>query len=280
MTPSPSWWPEGALRSLRRAHRGRCLSAISRYQTAILPSVFCRKAIDLIDEACASTRWSQAEIVGWRKRSWKWKSRPSNGNKTPVLPNSYGKPSLLHEQGTIAVLARYAQEKDRVNAQQTLRQELEQARQEAEDAERRYELGRVAELRYGTIPALEQKLAEAAEKDAAGSQDNMLSETVTAEQIAQVVSRWTGIPVTWRWAPPSATLTELSRLSAPTGHRSGRSGHRGSRCYPRAGPAPIARPAAFVPWSNRRRKTGLAKALAGELFTDDNRLVRIDMSRR
>src|SRR3546814_2386432 len=82
-------------------------------------------------------------------------------------------------------------EKDKIQAEAKLKEQLDAARLELEQAQRRGDLARAGELSYGVIPGLERKLAEA-QAEAAGA---MLREEVTAEDIASVVSRWTGIPM-------------------------------------------------------------------------------------
>ena len=97
----------------------------------------------------------------------------------------------------------YQAEKGHIDKQRGIQKELDEARQAIDDAERRYDLGRVAELRYGIIPELEQKLQDAQKQTA--NESGMLTERVGEEEIAEIVSRWTGVP--------------LSRLSQDQGTR-------------------------------------------------------------
>src|SRR5690606_2146266 len=95
------------------------------------------------------------------------------------------------EEESAALTARWQREKERLGEAQKLQEQLDQARIELDQAQRRGDLARAGELAYGVIPDLERKLAAApAEADA-----TMLREEVTAEDIAAIVSRWTGVPV-------------------------------------------------------------------------------------
>ncbi|MFN3374918.1 MAG: ATP-dependent chaperone ClpB, partial [Chloroflexus sp.] len=95
------------------------------------------------------------------------------------------------EQESAALTQRWQAEKEKIQAEARLKEQLDQARLELEQAQRRSDLTRAGELSYGVIPQLEKQLADAQ----AASQGAMLREEVTAQDIAGVVSRWTGIPV-------------------------------------------------------------------------------------
>src|SRR5690606_23368362 len=95
------------------------------------------------------------------------------------------------EEESATLTAKWRQEKERLAEAQKLQEQLDQARIELEQAQRRGDLARAGELAYGVIPDLERKLA-AAPGDGGGA---MLREEVTAEDIAAIVSRWTGVPV-------------------------------------------------------------------------------------
>lgn len=79
---------------------------------------------------------------------------------------------------------------------QQKREQLDQYRRDLEEAESKYDLNKAAELRHGKIPALEKELASLEEQLKVGSENRILREEVTAEEIASIISRWTGIPVT------------------------------------------------------------------------------------
>ena len=163
---------------------------------------------------------------------------------------------------------------------QTLRKQLEQARTDMAEAERTYNLEKVAELKYGRIPELEQKLAE----PGSGSYaiERLVGETVGAEQIAQIVARWTGIP--------AAKLTEgdRTRLLAladrihqrVVGQDDAVDAVANAVLRARAGLGDPNQPQGSFLFLGPTGvgKTELAKALAAELFDDERKMVRIDMS--
>src|SRR5690606_34756031 len=98
----------------------------------------------------------------------------------------------LEEEST-QLTQRWMAEKDKLNSAQKLKAELDQARVDLEKAQRTGDLARAGELAYGRIPELERKVAAVEER--AGGEGDMVEEAVTPDHIAQVVSRWTGIPV-------------------------------------------------------------------------------------
>ena len=263
----------------------------SRYiQDRFLPD----KAIDLVDEACAKTRVqldSQPEAIDALQRrklqldveATALKQEDDAGSRErrkQVLVELAG----VQEQLT-ALTARYLAEKAEVDALQTVRKQLEAARTEMAEAERTYNLGKVAELKYGRIPELEKQLAEpgsGAYPVAGAGRERLIGETVGAEQIAQIVSRWTGIP--------AAKLTEgdRTRLLAlaerlherVVGQDEAVDAVANAVMRARAGLGDPNQPQGSFLFLGPTGvgKTELAKALAAELFDDERRLVRIDMS--
>ena len=178
---------------------------------------------------------------------------------------------------------RWEQEKAAIDSVRKLREELDAARHELETKERAYDLEGAAKLRYGTIPSLEKKLAEAraAEQEVDGA-DRLLREEVTEEEIAEVVARWTRIPVTRLVEGEREKLLHLD----DTLHKRVVGQDEAVRSVSDA----ILRSRAGIQDPNRPigsflflgptgvGKTELAKALAAELFDDEKNLVRIDMS--
>jgi ATP-dependent Clp protease ATP-binding subunit ClpB len=157
--------------------------------------------------------------------------------------------------------------------------ELDQRRTELAQAQRRGDLGRAGELAYGVIPALEKKLKALEGEDAKGA---MVEEAVTPDHIAQIVSRWTGIPVermlegerdklcAWKSSWPSAWSASARRWRP----YQRRSGVRAPAC--RTPTVPIGSFIFLGPTGVG--KTELTKALAAFLFDDETAMVRIDMS--
>ncbi|MDL9946429.1 ATP-dependent chaperone ClpB [Gordonia sp. ABSL11-1] len=179
--------------------------------------------------------------------------------------------------------ARWQSEKTAIDAVRDVKEELERLRGEADRAERESDLGRAAELRYGKIPALEKELAAALEKTGADpDQDVMLQEEVGPDDVAQVVSAWTGIPAGRMLEGETA---KLLRMEDELGHRV-----IGQKDAVQAVSDAVRRARAGVADPNRPLgsflflgptgvgKTELAKALAEFLFDDERAMVRIDMS--
>jgi ATP-dependent Clp protease ATP-binding subunit ClpB len=182
-----------------------------------------------------------------------------------------------------ALKTRWETEKASVGRLRKIRQQIEQAKQQIEQAERAYDLNRVAELRYGELPRLERELA-AEEQHLVKKQgeSRLLKEEVDEEDIALVVSRWTGIPVTRLLEGELEKLLRLEELL-----------HRrvvGQDEAVRAVADAVLRARSGIKDPNRPigsflflgptgvGKTELARALAATLFDDEGNLIRIDMS--
>ncbi|MGV9858786.1 ATP-dependent chaperone ClpB [Gordonia sp. NPDC003425] len=179
--------------------------------------------------------------------------------------------------------ARWQSEKTAIDAVRDVKEELELLRGEADRAERDGDLGRAAELRYGKIPGLEKDLEAAIEKTGTDpDQDVMLQEEVGPDDVAQVVSAWTGIPAGKMLEGETA---KLLRMEDELGHRV-----IGQKEAVVAVSDAVRRARAGVADPNRPLgsflflgptgvgKTELAKALAEFLFDDERAMVRIDMS--
>ena len=246
------------------------------------------KAIDLMDEAASRLRMEveskPEEIEGLDRRIVRLKierealSRETDqASKDRLGALDYDLAQL--EQQSAELTARWQAEKEKLNAQTKVKEQLDHARLQQEQAQRAGDWARAGELSYGTIPALEKQLAEA-ENASAGA---MLREEVTSEDIAGVVSRWTGIPV-------EQDAGGRAREAAPHG-----GGDRPSRVIGQADAVAavsraVRRSRAGLQDPNRPLgsflflgptgvgKTELTKALAGFLFDDDAAMVRIDMS--
>ncbi len=270
----------------------------SRYITArFLPD----KAIDLIDEACANTRVqldSQPEAIDKLERQ-----RLQLEVEATAMAKEDDKASkarlekVNHELSSIkeqlnALQAQYQGEKQRVDKLARCRKDIEETKKAIEEAERRRNLARVADLRYTTLPELEARLAEltAAESsssssgpgaDSAEAQKGMLTEVVGPEQIAEVVSRWTGIPVTRLGQNERDRLLSLGdRLrKRVVGQDEAVNAVSEAVLRARAGLAREHQPNGSFLFLGPTGvgKTELAKALAAELFDDERQLVRIDM---
>jgi len=182
-----------------------------------------------------------------------------------------------------ALRAQWESERQAIRKIQDLRQELEQARRLAEEAERAYDLNRAAELRHGRVPELSRRLSAEEERlsDRLGSR-RLLREVVTEAEIAEVVGRWTGIPVSRLMEGERAKLLRLDEIlhervvgqdeavdlvaNAVIRARSGiKDPRRPIGSFVFLGPTGVG-------------KTELAKALAAALFDTEDNIVRLDMS--
>ena len=181
------------------------------------------------------------------------------------------------EQQSSELTTRWQNERDKIHAEGRIKEELDQARLELEQAQRAGDLAKAGELQYGRIPELETKLEEAA-----GHTDNaLLKEEVTEDDIAGVVSRWTGIPVDRMMEGEREKLLDMENILAKRVIGQSQAIDAVSKAVRRARAGlqdRAARWAASCSTPTGVGKTELTKALAGFLFDDDSAMVRIDMS--
>jgi len=245
------------------------------------------KAIDLMDEAASRIRMEveskPEEIEALDRKIIQLKIEASALGRES---DAASKDRLVHlqkdlselEQKSSELTTRWKGEKDKIHAEARLKEELDGLRIELDQAQRNGDLARAGELSYGRIPELERKLAEAA----TFTEGAMLREEVTEDDIAAVVSKWTGIPMERMLAG------EREKLLAMEEHI----GKRviGQQAAVEAVAKAVRRSRAGLQDPNRPLgsflflgptgvgKTELTRALAGFLFDDDNAMVRIDMS--
>ncbi len=186
------------------------------------------------------------------------------------------------EQKSASLTAQWQLEKDRIAGDVKIKEQLDQARIELEQAERRGDLARAGELAYGIIPKLEHALKDAEEHEAGDTENLLLKEEVREEDIAAVVSRWTGIPVDKML---EGEREKLVHMEQELGKRV-----IGQDEAVKAVSAAVRRSRAGLQDKNRPigsflflgptgvGKTELTKALAEFLFDDEHAMVRIDMS--
>ena len=245
------------------------------------------KAIDLMDEAASRIRMeveSKPEAIETLdRRIIQMKieeaalSKESDAASKDRLAALRAELANLEEQSA-GLTQKWQAEKDKIHAEAKIKEQLDAARSALEQAQRAGDLGRAGELSYGTIPSLERQLEEA--QAAAGNA--MLREEVTADDIAAVVSRWTGIPVDRMMEGEREKLLGMEETlgkrvigqdeavrAVSTAVRRARAGlqdpNRPLGSFLFLGPTGVG-------------KTELTKALARFLFDDDNAMVRIDMS--
>ncbi|WP_395616207.1 ATP-dependent chaperone ClpB [Sphingorhabdus sp.] len=245
------------------------------------------KAIDLMDEAASRLRMEveskPEEIETLDRRIIQLKierealGKESDAASKDRLANLEGELANL-EQQSLELTQRWQAEKDKISAEAKIKELLDGARVELEQAQRSGDLAKAGELQYGTIPGLEKQLADA--EAAAGNA--MLREEVTAQDIASVVSRWTGIPVDKMLEGERDKLLNMEQLigARVIGQKDAVEAVSKAVRRSRAGLQDPNRPLGSFLFLGPTGvgKTELTKALASFLFDDDNAMVRIDMS--
>ncbi len=247
------------------------------------------KAIDLVDEACAMIRTEidsmPAELDEVSRRIMQLEIEQAALKKESDEGSLRRLDSLEEELSSLrdrfnAMKARWENEKTAIESVVKLRGEIEQVNAEIAQAERAYDLGRAAELKYGRLPDLQGKLAK--EEAAQHGENTLLRDKVTDDEIARIISRWTGIPVTKLKEGEREKLLQLPQEL----HRRVIGQDEAVRKVSEA----ILRSRAGISDENRPigsflflgptgvGKTELAKALAQNLFDDEKNMVRIDMS--
>ncbi|MDD1698257.1 MAG: ATP-dependent chaperone ClpB [Methanoregula sp.] len=265
------------------------IAAVELSQRYISDRFLPDKAIDLIDEAASKLRLEinskpeELDTIERRIRQLEIEreaiKREKNQEKLTSLNEEIG--NLTEERNRVN--AKWQSEKDLVEKIQARKNEIENLKFEAEVAERRGDLGKVAEIRYGRIPDTEKVIVELKgnltelQKDSA-----MVNEEVDAEEIAEVVSRWTGIPVSRMLQSEKEKLltleSELHKRVVGQDEAIGAVSDAIRRS--RAGLQDAKRPIGSFIFLGTTGvgKTELAKALAEFLFNNENSMVRIDMS--
>lgn len=245
------------------------------------------KAIDLMDEAASRIRMEveskpeEIEVLDRRIIQLKIEemalAKESDQPSKDRLETLRGELGNL-EQQSAELTTRWQNERDKIAAEGKIKEQLDAARIELDQAQRAGDLGKAGELSYGRIPELEKQLAEAQGQ----AQNALLREEVTADDIASVVSKWTGVPVDRMLAGEREKLLQMEQvigrrvigqkdavIAVSKAVRRARAGlqdpNRPLGSFLFLGPTGVG-------------KTELTKALAGFLFDDDTAMVRIDMS--
>ncbi len=270
---------------------GAIIAAASLSNRYITDRFLPDKAIDLIDEACAMIRTEidsmpteldviQRKIIQLEIEEAALK-KEDDALSQEHLSEIQKELSDLREEFK-AQKARWENEKGAIGKVQQLRQELEEANAQLEEAQRKYDLDRAAELQYGRIPELKQAL-EAEEALAQQSkEDSLLRDKVTEEEIARIIQRWTGIPVSKLMEGEREKLLHLEDIlhQRVVGQDEAVRLVSESILRSRAGIADPDRPIGSFLFLGPTGvgKTELAKALAEALFDSEKNMVRIDMS--
>ena len=251
------------------------------------------KAIDLVDEACALIRTEMDSMPA-----------EMDDLARKIMQQEIAETALKKEEGKLAaeelaevqkelaemraefdgMKARWENEKVTISRLQKLREDIENTNADIAEAERSYDLNKAAELKYGKLPALKKELEEA--EDAAEKQkeqaDNLLRDKVTDEEIARIVGRWTGIPVSKLMEGEREKLLNLENIlhKRVIGQEEAVRKVSEAILRSRAGIQDPNRPIGSFLFMGPTGvgKTELAKALAQSLFDDEHNIVRIDMT--
>ncbi len=251
------------------------------------------KAIDLVDEACALIRTEMDSMPA-----------EMDDLARKIMQQEIAETALKKEEGKLAaeelaeiqkelsemrdrfseMKARWENEKTSITRLQKLREDIEQTNADISAAERNYDLNKAAELKYGRLPALKKELDEA--EDAAEKQkekaDSLLRDKVTDEEIARIVGRWTGIPVSKLMEGEREKLLNLENILHKRVIGQDEAVQKVSEAIlrSRAGIQDPNRPIGSFLFMGPTGvgKTELAKALAQSLFDDEHNIVRIDMT--
>ena len=248
------------------------------------------KAIDLVDEACAMIR-TEIDSMPQEMDSI---AREIKQKETEEVALSQEGEASRHElervQGELKVLRekfsgmkeQWEAEKAKITTVQKLRGEIEQMNADIEKAQREYDLNRAAELQYGKLPQLKAQLAEAEKQMEAGKGNSLLHDRVTEDEIARIVSRWTGIPVTKLVESERSKLLHLDEVlhERVVGQDEAVQKVAEAILRSRAGIQDPNRPIGSFLFLGPTGvgKTELAKTLAQALFDDEKNLIRIDMT--
>ena len=274
-----------------------CIAAVQLSERYISERFLPDKAIDLMDEAAAKLRMERDSVPEeldeiTRRLAQLEIERESIKRETPSEPSNASNPSKLSQlDKDIAELreqetqfrAKWEGERQLINKIQQDKQEMEDLKLEAERAEREGDYGKVAEIRYSKLKALEDDIEVNSEKLRVNSDNNRLvREEVTADDIAEVVSRWTGIPVTRMMQSEREKLLHLEEElhKRVIGQDEAITAVSDAVRRSRAGLQDPKRPIASFIFLGTTGvgKTELAKTLADYLFNDETMMTRIDMS--
>ena len=249
------------------------------------------KAIDLVDEACAQIRTEMdsmpteldavsRKIIQMEIEEAALKKEDDELSKANLAKLQK---ELAEERDSFnAMKAQWENEKNAIGRVQQLRETIEDLNRQIEAAEQNYDLEKAAELKYGRLPEAQRKLNEEEQKVNSAREDNLLRDRVTEDEIARIVERWTGIPVSRLVQGEREKLLTLDETlhKRVVGQDEAVTAVTEAIQRSRAGIQDPNRPIGSFLFLGPTGvgKTELAKTLAQALFDDENNLIRIDMS--
>jgi ATP-dependent Clp protease ATP-binding subunit ClpB len=249
------------------------------------------KAIDLVDEACATIRTEidsmPAELDETTRRIMQLEIEEAALKKETDRASQERLKHLVEELEDVRLTAdkmrtQWQREKGAIHKLQSLREQIELVRRDIEKAERQYDLNTAAELKHGKLPQLEQQLKKEEEAVTAETGTRLLREEVTDDEIAEIVARWTGVPVTRLVEGEKAKLLKLDEVlhQRVIGQDEAVQYVSDAVIRARAGIKDPRRPIGSFIFLGPTGvgKTELAKTLAETLFDSEQNLIRIDMS--
>lgn len=247
------------------------------------------KAIDLVDEACALIRTEidsmPTELDEVTRRVMQLEIEEAALRKEVDEPSKQRLEALIKELADLketanVMKAKWLHEKQSIQRLQEKREQIERLRRELQQAEDKYDLNRAAELRHGLIPLAEKELKEL--ETAAAKEERLLREEVTGEEISNIVSRWTGIPLSKLVEGEKEKLLKLESIlqERVIGQNDAVQLVTDAVLRARAGIKDPNRPIGSFLFLGPTGvgKTELAKALAESLFDSEEQMIRIDMS--
>ena len=249
------------------------------------------KAIDLIDEACAMIKTelesmpTELDEVSRKIMQLEIEETALSKEKDEISKQRLA--DIQKEKAELktkfdAMKAKWENEKASIGKVQKLREEIEQANAQMEQAERNYDLNKVAELKYGRIPDLQKQLLKEEEIAEKSKEDGLLRHKVTEEEITKIISKWTGIPVAKLMEGEREKILNLDKVLHKRVIGQDEAVEKVSEAImrSRAGISDPRRPIGSFMFLGPTGvgKTELAKSLAESLFDDEHNIIRIDMS--
>ena len=249
------------------------------------------KAIDLIDEACSMIKTEMesmpTELDEVSRKIMQLEIEETALSKEKDEISKQRLADIQKEKAELktkfdAMKAKWENEKQAIGKVQKLREEIEQVNAQIEKAERNYELNKAAELKYGKLPELQKELEKEEEISEKKKEEGLLRNKVTEDEIAKIISRWTGIPVTKLMEGEREKILHLDEILHKRVIGQNEAVEKVSEAImrSRAGISDPRRPIGSFMFLGPTGvgKTELAKSLAESLFDDEHNIVRIDMS--